>query len=604
MRCAVRAVFPFRSLRRAFSARPPAMDGGSPNGSATPGPPPAAAEDPPGSGEILITEGRATVAFPSGNEVFYNPVQEFNRDLTCAVLTEFARMQLQPKGIHVLLPGEDPPPSGDTEVRLAVPGQRCEGGLRVLEALAASGLRSVRFALEVPGLDAVVANDCSPRAVEILQRSVGRNGAGGVVEPHQEDATLLLYRSAAQRSLFDAIDLDPYGSPAPFLDAAVQALSDGGLLCVTCTDTAVLAGNSPEACYGKYGAVSIKGGFCHEMALRIVLHALQLRASCHRRSIAPLLAVSADFYVRVFVRVFVGQLKAKAAASKQALVFHCVGCGTHHLQRMGRATPHGGGFKYGVAMGPPVGPTCEFCQQRHQIGGPIWADPLHDAPFVGRLLEALERSPGRFRTEERMLGVLSVITEELPDVPLYYTLAGLSSTLRCNTPSLLQLRSALLHSGHRVSLSHACRNAVKTDAPPSVLWDIMRCWVQQHPVKPERLTDGSAAARILATEPKVKASFEVRPDANPNSRRRGLKRFPENPEAFWGPKARAKVGGGISPSLQEKRQRLQNKRRQQKGGADLKHFQCKRFKEGCCPLGSQCRYSHQEEPPQQRPPPN
>ena len=49
-------------------------------------------------------------------------------------------------------------------------------------------------------------------------------------------------------------------------------------------------------------------------ALRIVLHALQLRASCHRRSIAPLLAVSADFYVRVFVRVFVGQLKAKAAA--------------------------------------------------------------------------------------------------------------------------------------------------------------------------------------------------------------------------------------------------------------------------------------------------
>ena len=31
-------------------------------------------------------------------------------------------------------------------------------------------------------------------------------------------------------------------------------------------------------------------------------------------------------------------------------------------------------------------------------------------------------------------------SQELPDVPLYYTLAGLSSTLRCNTPSLLQLR--------------------------------------------------------------------------------------------------------------------------------------------------------------------
>ena len=63
-----------------------------------------------------------------------------------------------------------------------------QGGLRVLEALAASGLRSLRFALEVPGLDSVVANDCSPRAVQILQRNVGRNGAGGAVEPNQEDA--------------------------------------------------------------------------------------------------------------------------------------------------------------------------------------------------------------------------------------------------------------------------------------------------------------------------------------------------------------------------------------------------------------------------------
>ena len=33
------------------------------------------------SGFIEITEGRAKILFPSSNEVFYNPVQEFNRDL-------------------------------------------------------------------------------------------------------------------------------------------------------------------------------------------------------------------------------------------------------------------------------------------------------------------------------------------------------------------------------------------------------------------------------------------------------------------------------------------------------------------------------------------
>ncbi|XP_064293293.1 tRNA (guanine(26)-N(2))-dimethyltransferase isoform X1 [Phalacrocorax carbo] len=615
MRGAARAVAAFSTFRGASLCPPrgpPAMDGTSPNGS---GPSPGTGS-PPGAGETLISEGRATILFPSANEVFYNPVQGFNRDLTCAVVTEFARLQLQPKGIRVILPGEEkmgtsspqPPedrdgdtalaPDGPEAPRMAKPGEVCEGGLRVLEALAASGLRSIRFAKEVPGLRAVVANDFSARAVELMRRNVAFNSVGDLVTPRMADARMLMYQCKADREPFDVIDLDPYGSPAPFLDAAVQAVSEGGLLCVTCTDMGVMAGNSAETCYSKYGAVSLKGKFCHEMALRIILHSLDSCANRYQRFIVPLLSVSADFYIRVFVRVFTGQAKVKASASKQALVYHCVGCGTHHLQRMGKITSHGTGFKYGAATGPPVGPTCEFCQQRHQLGGPMWAEPLHDSAFVERVLAALESSPGRFQTEQRMQGMLSVITEELGDVPLYYTLDGLSSTIHCNTPSLLQFRSALLHAGYRVSLSHACKNAVKTDAPPTVLWDIMRCWAKIHPVKRERLAETSPASRILSVEPTLQASFTLRDDANPSSRKRGLKRFPENPEAFWGPKARAKAGGGISPSLQEKRKRHQNKRTERTDdGASLKHFPCKRFKEGNCSLGTQCCYSHEGEPP-------
>lgn len=33
-------------------------------------------------GETVVKEGKAAILFPSANEVFYNPVQEFNRDLT------------------------------------------------------------------------------------------------------------------------------------------------------------------------------------------------------------------------------------------------------------------------------------------------------------------------------------------------------------------------------------------------------------------------------------------------------------------------------------------------------------------------------------------
>lgn len=38
------------------------------------------------------------------------------------------------------------------------------------------------------------------------------------------------------------------------------------------------------------------------------------------------------------------------------------------------------------------------------------------------------------------------------------------------------------------------------------------------------------------------ACFTVRDDANPQSRKLHLTRFQENPQAFWGPKARAKSG--------------------------------------------------------------
>uniref|UniRef100_A0A8C9SWQ1 tRNA (guanine(26)-N(2))-dimethyltransferase n=1 Tax=Scleropages formosus TaxID=113540 RepID=A0A8C9SWQ1_SCLFO len=568
-------------------------------------------------GETVVKEGKAAILFPSANEVFYNPVQEFNRDLTCAVITEYARELLSQKGVRLVVPGEkervvvslseesqemEEVQEGEQkqglEAPVAVVGEPCEQGLRVLEGLAASGLRSVRFALEVPGLKSVTANDCSARAAALIARNAQYNGISHLLKASQRDASILMYEARGRKDRYDVIDLDPYGSPAPFVDAAVQAVSDGGLLCVTCTDMAVMAGNCGETCYNKYGSVSIKAKYCHEMALRIILHSLDQRAGVYQRYIEPLLSISADFYIRVFVRVRTGQAKAKHSASKQALVYNCVGCGSFHLQRMGKRICQGKNMKYTAATGPPVGPSCEHCGQRHQLGGPIWAEPIHNTEFVQKVLSAVSGNPSRFGTSRRIEGMLSMVTEELEDVPFYYTLDGLSSTVRCNTPSLLQFRSALLHAGYRVSLSHACKNAVKTDAPPSAIWDIMRCWEKNHPVKREKLSETSPAFQILSTEPNLQACFTVRQDANPQSRRRQLVRFQENPHANWGPKARARAGGA-PPDLDDRRKQLQNKRKKPTADtSNLKNFPCKKFRQGLCSQGEDCCYSH--EPQQEK----
>merc|ERR1712183_740872 len=90
-------------------------------------------------GWTVVKEGQAGVLFPSLNDVFYNPVQEFNRDLSTAVIQAHADHQLE--GVEYAA------------------GEVCNEGISVLEALAASGLRSIRFAKEIRGLKSVVAND-------------------------------------------------------------------------------------------------------------------------------------------------------------------------------------------------------------------------------------------------------------------------------------------------------------------------------------------------------------------------------------------------------------------------------------------------------------
>lgn len=48
-------------------------------------------------GHRLLIEGQAAIPFSEGNEVFYNKVQEFNRDLSVHVIKLFAEQRLREK---------------------------------------------------------------------------------------------------------------------------------------------------------------------------------------------------------------------------------------------------------------------------------------------------------------------------------------------------------------------------------------------------------------------------------------------------------------------------------------------------------------------------
>jgi tRNA (guanine26-N2/guanine27-N2)-dimethyltransferase len=222
-----------------------------------------------------VTEGKATILFPK-DQVFYNPAQQFNRDLSVAIIRAWseslitkaqlrkiaweqrrANQQHQPTDQSSVSPVS--PPKNDN---IKPPPQR---KITVLEALSATGLRAIRYALEIPAINTVLANDVSASAVEAISRNITHNNLPPeLVQPTCSDANALMYSHVTNR--VDVVDLDPYGTATPFIDAAIQAIASDGLLCVTCTDMSVLAGiGYPEKCFANYGGSPVKQEYTHEV---------------------------------------------------------------------------------------------------------------------------------------------------------------------------------------------------------------------------------------------------------------------------------------------------------------------------------------------------
>lgn len=150
------------------------------------------------------------------------------------------------------------------------------------------------------------------------------------------------------------------------------------------------------------------------------------------------------------------------------------------------------------------------------------------------MLGHIATNQSRYGTWERMAGMVMVISEELPN-PLYYVLPRMCGVMKCVSPSLTTFISGLLSTGYKVSQSHAMVQAIKTDAPSHVVWDVIRQWCKENPQKGE-ISETSPAKIIMSKEITSKVSFETRKDAVAPSSKFNLVRFQENPTANWGPK--------------------------------------------------------------------
>lgn len=409
-----------------------------------------------------VQEGKATILTPKQDEVFYNPIQQFNRDLSIMAIKAYD--EIRHEKIQAIKKK-----SKNKRTKL--------NRLKILESLAASGLRSCRYGLEIPEAGKIVANDMLAEAVKSINKNVEYNKLTDKVVANQGDAIKFM---GSTDEKFHIVDLDPYGTAAPFIDSAIQCLEDDGMLLVTCTDAGVLAGSGyPEKCFALYGGNNfgnayVNGESNHEVGIRLILNLIASTAAKYKKTIEPMLSLSIDYYFRVFVKVKTSPINVKNHASETMLTYGCNGCGHKIVQPLGMK--NNTKFQYPKLQGP-ISSNCQYCGTSYNVAGPMYAGNLHNREFIDKVLKINESSDKEiYVTNERIKGMLTLASNELDDAPFFFNLNQLCSIFKSPPISIEQYTKAVGNLGYKVSLTHAKKNCVKTNLPWNLNLLINRAW--------------------------------------------------------------------------------------------------------------------------------
>ena len=199
----------------------------------------------------------------SDMDIFYNPEKKLERDLTVIV----SRLL-------------------DDDARIALP-------------LAGSGVRGLRMLKESSSSFDLYINDKRDGFKEDFENDLRRNDVDRNVSVFETDANKFLNNQYS----FDYVEIDPFGTPNPFLDSSIRKLRHNGILAVTATDTAPLCGTYPTTCKRKYWSDPLQNHEMHESGLRILIRKIQLMGSQHEKALFPILAFSKRHYFKVFFRM-------------------------------------------------------------------------------------------------------------------------------------------------------------------------------------------------------------------------------------------------------------------------------------------------------------
>ena len=350
--------------------------------------------------------------------------------------------------------------------------------IRTLDALTATGARSLRWLHELPE---EAAARLQLTQVDRDERAIGWAAANLSHNPpnNPNSGVEQLIGDVRQISLgqgWQWVDIDPFGSPGPFLDAVLQSTARRAVIEVTATDTAALTGSSASALRRRYGARARLDSIAHDTGLRILLARIAENAARHDRAIEPLLSIWDGHHLRVSLRVT--RSVEEANEVEQSLGWRIADPTAEEV-----STPDDEGVPHIlVPLAEPVDVTDE------RVSGPLWTGPLGNAETMAAMSEeravelcapadvgltgdsedhlanrAARRAVGRavrhIAEEASAIHATNLIVVD--DIP---SRLGIGSP-----PSPTKLASALRREGYSAAVAAYGNPAIRTDAPWSAV---------------------------------------------------------------------------------------------------------------------------------------
>lgn len=331
---------------------------------------------------------------PESSEVFYNPEMEMNRSLSVASAKAYFGKEKT----------------------------------KVLDPFSATGVRGVRYAKELKGK--VLASDVSQKAVNLTKKNAELNDAE--IEIKREKANVIL-----NKKYFDLIDIDPFGTPAPFLHSASKAIKNEGMLGITATDATALCGVYPKVCFRNYGAVPLRSEYCHEIAMRILISASAKAAAVYEKSIEPKLVLNDRHYFRLQLKVERGAKKSNKCLENLGFIYHCSNCGARKIEA----------GKFAEEK------KCS-CGNEFKIAGPVWTGKLFDKKFCKKVLPEIQ--------EKKLKKKVNLMIEEAGKPALYYDVHEVFKG--GSIPKMGKIIEKLEENGFEASRTHFKPTGIRTNA--------------------------------------------------------------------------------------------------------------------------------------------